>query len=79
MSDGYENTTREGHGQEDAHHGRSLAEALQDQASPTGGTRVNPAASASLPGPSRSVSRPQSQRCGIPAESRDGACGRRRS
>jgi hypothetical protein len=34
MGDSYEDTTREGDGQEEAHHGRSLAEAAQDQ-SPT--------------------------------------------
>jgi hypothetical protein len=35
MSDSYEDTASEGHGQQDAHHCRSLAEAPQDQASPT--------------------------------------------
>ena len=31
LGDSYEDTTREGHGQEEAHHGRSLAEAPPDQ------------------------------------------------
>ncbi len=35
MGDSYEETTGEGHGQEDADHGRSLAETSPDQAAPT--------------------------------------------
>jgi hypothetical protein len=39
MGDSYDNTTRESHGQEEAHHGGSLAEAPQDQ-SPTTAARA---------------------------------------
>ena len=35
----YEDTAREGHGQEDAHHKRSLAEIPQNQPPPTGHER----------------------------------------
>ena len=35
MGDSYEEATREGHGQEDADHGRSLAETPPDQPAPT--------------------------------------------
>jgi hypothetical protein len=39
MGDSYDNTTRESHGQEEAHHGGSLAEAPQDR-SPTTAARA---------------------------------------
>jgi len=39
MGDSYEDTAREGHGQEDAHHGRSLAQTSQHQPPPTGHER----------------------------------------
>ena len=35
MGDCYEKATREGHGQEEAHHGRSLVETPPDQPTPT--------------------------------------------
>ena len=39
VGDSYQHTTREGDGQEDAHHGRSLADASQNRAAPDGATR----------------------------------------
>ncbi len=42
VGDSYEDTAHEGHGQEDAHHKRSLAEIPQNQPPPTGHERNLP-------------------------------------